>query len=114
MDENRIEGAVKEGVGHVQEAFGGLTGDRRAQGKGELNEAAGQVQQAYGRAMDQAREVARDVGDQARVIAERTKDRIGDQPWTAVGVAAVGGLILGLLLNGGHGGRIVYVKPTSR
>jgi ElaB/YqjD/DUF883 family membrane-anchored ribosome-binding protein len=87
MDENRIEGSVKKGVGHVQDAFGGLTGDAATQIRGKLNEAAGAAQDLYGQAADQARQI----GGQAH-------DWVSENPWPAVGVAAVAGLVIGLLI----------------
>ena len=55
MTDDRIEGAMREGVGHVQDAVGGLTGDGRMQLEGKLNQAAGQVRNVYaGKARDAA------------------------------------------------------------
>jgi uncharacterized protein YjbJ (UPF0337 family) len=87
MDENEIEGAVKEGVGHVQDAVGGATGDVDLQAKGKLNEAAGGAQKQVGRVVDRARGAVSEAGG---VIARR--------PYAAVGVAALVGLVVGLLL----------------
>ena len=41
MTDDRIEGAVREGVGHVQDAVGGLVGDEGMQIKGGLNSRCG-------------------------------------------------------------------------
>jgi ElaB/YqjD/DUF883 family membrane-anchored ribosome-binding protein len=87
MDENRIEGAAKEGVGRLQDTFGAAVGDATTQLKGKLNEAAGKAQNLYGQAADQAR----DLGGQAG-------DWVVENPWQAVGVAAVFGLVIGLLI----------------
>ncbi len=87
MEENEIEGVLKEGVGHVQDAVGGATGDLDLQAQGKLNEAAGGAQKTAGRAAGQAREVVEDVG---ALIAQR--------PYAAVGVAALVGLVIGLLI----------------
>ena len=87
MDENRIEGAAKEGLGRVQDTFGAAMGDASAQVRGKLNEAAGKAQNLYGQAADQAR----DLGGQAG-------DWVAENPWQAVGVAAAFGLVIGLLI----------------
>jgi uncharacterized protein YjbJ (UPF0337 family) len=87
MDENEIEGVVRQGVGHVQDAVGGATGDLDLQAEGKLNQAAGGVQQKAGRVVDQARGLVAEAGD---MIVQR--------PYAAVGVAALVGLVIGLLL----------------
>ena len=87
MDENRIEGAVKEGVGRVQDAFGGGFSDEGLQARGKLNEAAGSLQNIYGQAVDRAKDVLDDAAD----MIER-------QPYAAAGAAALLGLLAGLLI----------------
>jgi ElaB/YqjD/DUF883 family membrane-anchored ribosome-binding protein len=87
VDENEIKGVIREGVGHVQDAFGGATGDLETQAKGKVNEAAGGVQKQAGRVAGQAREIVDEVGE---LIVQR--------PYAAVGVAAIVGLVIGLLL----------------
>ncbi len=87
MDENRIEGAVKEGVGRVQDAFGGSFGDEGIQAKGKFNEAAGGLQNVYGQIVDRAKDIFDDAAD----MIER-------QPYAAAGAAALLGLLAGLLI----------------
>ena len=87
MNENRIEGAVKEGVGRVQDAFGGGFGDENLQAKGKFNEAAGGLQAVYGQVVDRAKDVMDDAAD----MIER-------QPYAAAGAAALLGLLAGLLI----------------
>lgn len=52
MVEDQIKGAVRNVAGHVQDAVGGLTGDRSTQAKGMGNEAGGAVQYGFGKAVD--------------------------------------------------------------
>ena len=100
MDDNTIEGAIKEGVGRVQDAYGGVTGDLGVQAKGKLNEAAGVAQRLYGRA-----------ADEARGLASNADEFVAEQPYVAIAAAAALGLIIGLLLGGSAaGGRTVYVR----
>ena len=87
MDDNRIEGAVKEGVGRVQDAFGGGFGDEGLQARGKLNQAAGGLQNFYGQIVDSAKDVLDDAAD----MIER-------QPYAAAGAAALLGLLAGLLI----------------
>jgi ElaB/YqjD/DUF883 family membrane-anchored ribosome-binding protein len=68
-------------------SVGGLAGDLDLQAKGKLNEAAGGAQKQAGRAAEQARELAGEVGE---LIVAR--------PYAAVGVAALVGFVIGLLV----------------
>lgn len=60
MDENRIEGAARNVGGKLQDAVGGLTGDTSTQTRGKANQAAGQVQDTYGKVVDQLQAVTHD------------------------------------------------------
>ena len=60
MDENRIENAVRDFGNKLQDAVGGLTGDTSTQARGKANQAAGQVQDTYGKAVDQLQDVTQD------------------------------------------------------
>ncbi|MGW8704261.1 CsbD family protein [Brevundimonas sp. NPDC055814] len=52
MTDQRIEGAVTEAGGKVQNGFGRLTGDSKLQIDGKLNEVKGKAMDAYGRVID--------------------------------------------------------------
>ncbi len=71
---------------------GGETGERakdlRAQVEAKLLAAKLRLQELEGEAMDRAKDAAR-----------FTDDYVHDNPWRAVGVAAVVGFVAGLLLN---------------
>ena len=56
VDENRIDGAVRNMGGKLQDAVGGLTGDTATQARGKANQAAGTAQNALGSAADTATE----------------------------------------------------------
>lgn len=102
MTDDRIEGALRKGAGHVQDAVGGLTGDAGTQGKGKLNEAAGSVQNAYDKAVDSAEGAIEQVRGQAQDMLGEVEDYIRQQPLAAAGVAAGIGILLGMMLRGGH------------
>ena len=86
MDENRVEGTVKEFTGKAQGAAGDLLGDSKTSGDGRLKEAAGQAQEYYGAA-----------ADQIRGLSEELTDRIHETPLLAV-LGAVGlGYLIGRL-----------------
>ena len=52
MDEDRVKGAATNIGGKVKDAVGGLTGDTKTQAEGKMDQATGQVQNAYGSAKD--------------------------------------------------------------
>lgn len=66
MDKDRITGAAKDAAGKVENAFGRATGDAAAEASGRAREAAGTVQNLYG----QAKDTARDLGDAASEYAK--------------------------------------------
>ncbi|HSZ52625.1 MAG TPA: CsbD family protein [Caulobacteraceae bacterium] len=110
MDENRIEGAANEGVGRLQDAWGGLTGDPETQLKGKWRQAQGTAQKLFGKARDQAREQLDLRTRQAKDGLDKTVDLIEAKPMAAVGVATFVGLTLGLLMKSGRSARVVYLK----
>jgi len=81
MDENRVEGVIRDIGGKIQDAAGGLTGDTATQVRGKINQAAGQAQQAYGDALDE--------------VSGFTKD----QPMVALVTAMGVGVILGFFMG---------------
>ena len=90
MTDDRIEGGLKKGVGKVEDAWGGLTGDAETQGKGKVNQASGSVQDVVGQAKERAQDVYSTVESYAK-----------DQPTIALAVALGVGVILGFALRGG-------------
>jgi ElaB/YqjD/DUF883 family membrane-anchored ribosome-binding protein len=119
MSEDQFNGAVKEAVGHVQDAAGGLVGDAKLQADGKVNEAAGGVQQAYGKVKDKADAALHQAKDKADAALHQAKDKAQDivsevetytreKPLTALGIGLGVGVVLGVLLAGG--GRTVYVR----
>jgi uncharacterized protein YjbJ (UPF0337 family) len=81
MDENRVEGVVRDIGGKIQDAAGGLTGDTATQVRGKINQAAGQAQQVYGDALDE--------------VTDFTKE----QPLVALVTAMGMGVILGFIMG---------------
>ena len=98
MQDDEIEGAIRDGVGRVQDAYGGATGDLGVQARGKLNQAAGKVQKAYGQA-----------SERARGLASNADEFVAEQPYLAIGAAALFGLVVGLLM-GNAGARTVYLR----
>lgn len=80
MDSNRPEGFLRELAGRFQGVLGGLTGDAAMQTRGQANEAAGQIQHAYGEVLDVVERVA------------------SSRPLLVAAAAASAGFVLGLLV----------------
>ncbi|KTT23156.1 CsbD family protein [Pseudacidovorax intermedius] len=55
---DQAQGAFQRIAGKAQDALGDLTGDKDMQAEGKLREAQGTVQQTYGQALDEIREMA--------------------------------------------------------
>jgi uncharacterized protein YjbJ (UPF0337 family) len=86
MDENRVEGTVREFAGKAESAAGDVLGDTKTSAEGRARQAAGQAQQVYGQA-----------ADQLRGLTEELTDRIHETPLLAV-LGAVGlGYLIGRL-----------------
>jgi len=90
MSEDRIAGTVRKGVGRVQGAVGGLTGDTALQLRGKFNEAAGTAQDTVGIARDKAMD-----------IIDELENYTKENPRTALALTLGAGVVLGLLLLGG-------------
>ncbi len=88
MDENRVEGTVRNVGGKVQEGVGRVTGDAKLKAQGMANEAVGAAQQAYGQAADMAR-------DSAASLDSWLRNTIETQPYTSAMVALGIGWLLG-------------------
>jgi uncharacterized protein YjbJ (UPF0337 family) len=81
MGREQVKGAVEQVAGKAQDMLGELTGDQSLQAEGNARQAAGQLQQRYGEALDDA--------------AGLVKDR----PLTTLIIVAGLGLLAGLLMR---------------
>lgn len=90
MDENRVEGTVRNIGGKAQEGLGRATGDLGTQAKGQINEAMGAAQDLYGQAADAAR-------DTAAGLEQWLRRTVETQPYTTAIVALGIGWLLGRL-----------------
>ena len=88
MDENRIQGPLRNATGKMQEELGRATGNLGTQVKGQLNQVAGTAQDMYG----QAKDAARDTGTTLDQWFRRT---LVTQPYTAALVVLGIGWVLG-------------------
>jgi uncharacterized protein YjbJ (UPF0337 family) len=62
VDKNRVEGALENTIGKIEDAAGQIAGDAPTQAEGKARRAAGAVQSAYGETLDGARGFARELG----------------------------------------------------
>jgi uncharacterized protein YjbJ (UPF0337 family) len=90
MDENRVEGTVRNAGGKVQEGFGRVTGDAKSQVEGMANQAMGAAQDLYCQARDSA-------ADSAATVDKWLRNTIETQPYTSAVVALGIGWLLGRL-----------------
>ncbi|MBT2370559.1 CsbD family protein [Pseudomonas fluorescens] len=81
MKSEHVKGTVEKVTGKAQDFIGDLTGDEQLQAEGLARQAAGQLQQTYGDALET-------VGDFAK-----------HKPLATVAIVAGVGLLLGLLLR---------------
>ena len=88
MDADRTAAATRRNAGEAKDALGDGVGDVRDQIKAKADQAMGMAHDLYGRAADRARGVAGDVDTM-----------IDDQPYVALGVAAIAGVAVGLILG---------------
>jgi uncharacterized protein YjbJ (UPF0337 family) len=79
VDENEVEGTIRDLGGKVQDAVGGLTGDTATQAEGKMNQAYGKAQKTFGAA------------------AEELRDNVKNQPLTAMMIVGAIGVAIGLL-----------------
>jgi uncharacterized protein YjbJ (UPF0337 family) len=130
MNTNHIEGELKNGAGKAEALAAQVLDDPDMELDGEARRAEGDMQQMIGdvqdkitRAADKVATTAVKVGEQARdtyanvtIRVQRVADQVDpfikEQPYLALGLAAVGGLMFGLLYAG-RGPKIVYVKPHA-
>jgi uncharacterized protein YjbJ (UPF0337 family) len=84
MDEHRVAGTAKNIGGKVEEGFGRLAGDMKAQVQGQAKQVQGAAEDLYGQAKDTAGE-----------LTDIVRNTIETRPYTAVAVALGLGWLLG-------------------
>jgi uncharacterized protein YjbJ (UPF0337 family) len=90
MDENRVEGTVRNVSGKMQEGLGRMTVNSKTQAEGITNQAVGTAQDLYGQATDAA-------SDSAATLDRWFRNAIERQPYTTAIIAMCIGLALGHL-----------------
>jgi uncharacterized protein YjbJ (UPF0337 family) len=63
MNRDELEGKAEQAKGKVKKAVGDLTDDQRLHDEGAADEAAGDVQEGFGRARRKVGEAIEDIGE---------------------------------------------------
>jgi uncharacterized protein YjbJ (UPF0337 family) len=63
VDKNRVEGAMENAVGKVEETVGDIAGDAPTQAEGKGHQAAGAAKKTYGETLDTARSWLEELSD---------------------------------------------------
>jgi len=101
MDENVLEGGLKQGIGRAEQAVGEAYGDLGMSLHGKVQELTGKVQTAYGQAKDTAAET---IGGVDAFVTER--------PYLTAAIAAGVGLLFGFALGLGRP-KVIIVRPPA-
>jgi uncharacterized protein YjbJ (UPF0337 family) len=131
MASDELEGKINNGIGRAEAAAGEMLDDAGLKAKGEARQFAGEVEEAVGKAKETVKRTARraqaavaeasdqvaDTYDELRGKAREVRDTVDpfvrEQPYFALALAALGGLILGALMFSG-GSKVIYVRtPRS-
>jgi ElaB/YqjD/DUF883 family membrane-anchored ribosome-binding protein len=78
----------------------------------KIGEAANQISDAAMRASHQAKDLYGEVTDKARRVAQQVDPYVKGKPYATMGMVAVAGLLLGLLMAG-RGPKVIYVEPKD-
>jgi uncharacterized protein YjbJ (UPF0337 family) len=98
VDENRLSGAAKKLGGKVEEGLGRVTGDAKTQAQGPLKQAADDIQDLYGQAIDSAEDGIESAKMTATSAEDTMRDFIENRPYTSAAIA----LGLGWLIGRSH------------
>ena len=93
MTDDRIAGTVRNIGGKVQEGVGKVTSDSKTEGV--MNQAAGAVEDAYGKTVDAAMEGAETVKEAAIEGHDTVRKFVEDYPHTATAIALGIGILIG-------------------
>jgi uncharacterized protein YjbJ (UPF0337 family) len=101
MNEDILEGGLRQGAGHAEHIIGDAAGDLNLSLHGRVRELTGKVQSAYGEAKDHA---AQTIGGVDAFITER--------PYLTAAIAAGVGLMFGFAVGLGRP-KVIVVRPAG-
>ncbi|WP_051955981.1 CsbD family protein [Beijerinckia mobilis] len=113
MNVHEIEGAARGVAGKAESKFGEITGDRDMQAQGVIDQAAGKVQELYGRVKETVQDATAHVPEAVSDTVERGQElcrqgvdtigkRAGRQPLETLFLAGALGYLLGWALHRHH------------
>ena len=105
MNEDRIEGAATTLGGRAETSLGEITGDRKLQSDGLVDQARGSAQSMFGGAQDALWSALDQAPPEVREGAERAITAARKNPLLATLAVGAVGLILAKLLKGSGGRR---------
>jgi uncharacterized protein YjbJ (UPF0337 family) len=101
MNEDILEGGLRQGLGVAEDLIGDATGDVSLRLRGKADQVLGRVQSAYGQAKDTAVETVDSVD---AFVTER--------PYMAVAFAAAVGVAFGFILGLGRP-KVIVIRPAA-
>lgn len=110
MDDNRVEGSAREGLGRLQDTWGAATADPGIQVRGKFNQLRGATQRVYGESRDDLANGVEEIVGQLRVMLQDKIELVTRKPLLSVGAAVGLGLIMGLMHRSRRPTRVVYVR----
>ena len=94
MTKDNLEGTVRSAIGQGEKIIGEALGDKAIAAQGAYDYAAGKAQSALGSAKDAVNEGVNAV---STIDLSDLETRIKKNPWAAVGIAALIGLVIGMI-----------------
>ncbi len=76
-----------------------LLDQAQAQGPEQAQALMADIQAKLSQAKEQMQQLQGELGERASAVRHATEDYVRQQPWTALGLAAAAGFVLGVLLS---------------
>jgi uncharacterized protein YjbJ (UPF0337 family) len=76
MNEDQVDGTVKDVTGKVKDAVGGLTGDAKIQGEGKADQVMGKAQETLGDVKDKAGDMADSASETLSAAAAKAAETL--------------------------------------
>lgn len=101
MNNDGVQGELRQGLGAAQSAFGQASGDAQTDLRGKAQEFVGKVQSAYEEAKDHAVETIDGVD---AFVSER--------PYLTAAIMAAAGLFIGFVMGLGRP-KVIVIRPAA-
>lgn len=94
MNPNRPTGAIRNGIGRMEQGIGNATGDAKMQAEGLAESVAGKAQNLYDQTKDAASDAAEAIADHAITLDGLVREQVRERPYLALGAAFAVGMLL--------------------